>query len=66
MSLTGAQCQTLEASCQELKQRLDEFTDVLKIKPEDVQLSEQKLGAGAYAGDTYLVFATFRTNHKWH
>ena len=42
--------QTLNSSRKELKNRLDEFLDVLCIDPVEIRLTEQKLGLGAYAG----------------
>ncbi|XP_065844300.1 uncharacterized protein [Oscarella lobularis] len=43
-------CETLEASRDEMKRCLDEFTDVLNINPDEVYLSETNLGSGSFAG----------------
>ena len=45
-----ARCETLEASRDEMKRRLDEFTDVLNIDPHEVYLSDKNLGSGSFAG----------------
>ena len=44
-------CETLEASRDEMKRCLDEFTDVLNINPDEVYLSETNLGSGSFAGN---------------
>ncbi|XP_065835603.1 uncharacterized protein [Oscarella lobularis] len=41
--------ETLEALLKEAKQNLDQFINVLTIRPDQVHLTEQKLGSGAYA-----------------
>ena len=57
-SVALTRCETLEASRDEMKRRLDEFTDVLNISPDDVHLSSQNLGSGSFAGEChkYLLF----------
>ena len=42
--------ETLEALLREAEQNLDQFINVLTIRPDQVDLTEQKLGSGAYAG----------------
>ena len=50
MAVSLRRCQTLEASRDEMKRRLDEVTDVLNINGDEVHLTDQKLGSGAFAG----------------
>ena len=50
MGVSLTRCQTLEASRDEMKRRLDEFTDVLNVNPDEVYVTDQKLGSGAFAG----------------
>ncbi|XP_065840572.1 uncharacterized protein [Oscarella lobularis] len=40
---------TLEASCNEMRRTLDDFTDVLNINRDDVHVTDQKLGSGGFA-----------------
>ncbi|XP_065840574.1 uncharacterized protein [Oscarella lobularis] len=49
-SVALTRCETLEASRDEMKRRLDEFTDVLNLSPDEVHLSSQNLGSGSFAG----------------
>ena len=50
-SVALTRCETLEASRDEMKRRLDEFTDVLNLSPDEVHLSSQNLGSGSFAGE---------------
>ena len=50
LTVSLARCQTLEASRDEMKRRLDEFTDVLNVSPGEVHVTDQKLGSGSFAG----------------
>ncbi|XP_065840669.1 ubiquitin carboxyl-terminal hydrolase 9X-like isoform X2 [Oscarella lobularis] len=50
MAIALTRCETMEASRNEMKSRLDEFTDVLSINPDELHLLDQKLGSGAFAG----------------
>ena len=49
MAVSARRCQTLEASRAESRRRFAEFTDVLNINPDEVHLTEEKLGRGAFA-----------------
>ena len=49
MAVAVARCETIEASRFEIKRSLDEFTDVLCINPDDIHVSDQNLGSGAFA-----------------
>ena len=53
---------TLEASRQEMRRRLDEFVDVLSIKSSEVDVTEQKLGSGAFAGELIDVHVFYLYN----
>ena len=48
-SVALTRCQTLEASRNEMKRRLEEFTDVLNIREDEVHLTDQKVGSGGFA-----------------
>ncbi|XP_065842585.1 uncharacterized protein [Oscarella lobularis] len=50
LEISLTRCETLEASRDEIKERLDEFTDVLNIKSDEVHLTDKKLGTGSFAG----------------
>ena len=50
MSVPLLRYQTLEASRDEMKRCLDEFTDVLNINSDEVHLSDNNLGSGSFAG----------------
>ena len=52
-SVALTHCETLEASRDEMKRRLDEFTDVFNISPDDVHLSSKNLGSGSFAGECH-------------
>ena len=52
-SVALTRCETLEASRDEMKRRLDEFTDVLNLSPDEVHLSSQNLGSGSFAGECH-------------
>ncbi|XP_065835459.1 uncharacterized protein [Oscarella lobularis] len=43
-------CETLQASHEEMKNSLDQFLDVLSVNPDDLHVTEQNLGSGAFAG----------------
>ena len=58
MAIALTRCETIEASRDEMKSRLDEFTDVLCINPDELHLSDQKLGSGAFAGTAKLTLET--------
>ncbi|XP_065845693.1 uncharacterized protein [Oscarella lobularis] len=49
LAVSLTRCQNLVASRNEIKQRLDEFTDVLNINPAEVKVTAQKVGSGAFA-----------------
>ena len=50
LEIMTTRCQNAEMSLAEVQKSLDEFIDVLSIKPEEVQLTGLKLGSGSYAG----------------
>ncbi|XP_065841475.1 uncharacterized protein [Oscarella lobularis] len=45
-----SQRQTLQESFEESRRSLDQFIEVLSISPQQIQLTQDKLGTGAYAG----------------
>ena len=49
LAVSLTRCRTLEASRDEMKRRLDEFTDVLNINQVEIQVTDQELGSGAFA-----------------
>ena len=50
LAVALTRCQTLEASRDEMKGRLDEFINVFNVSPDEVHVTDQKLGSGAFAG----------------
>ena len=53
MAIASALNETLEASRDEIKSRLNGFTKVLEINPDEVHLSNNNLGSGSFAGKRY-------------
>ena len=51
-SLAGSRSniERLEAAQGELQREFDQFVSVLTINPDHLQLTDEKIGAGAYAG----------------
>ncbi|XP_065840570.1 uncharacterized protein [Oscarella lobularis] len=49
LDVSVTHCRTLEASCNEMRRTLDDFTDVLNINGDDVHVTDQKLGSGGFA-----------------
>ena len=61
LSISVTRCRNLEASRDEMKRRLDDFTDVLNINRADIHVTDQKVGSGGFASKT-LKFEHIRNN----
>ena len=44
------QLRTLQDSLEEAQRSLNEFLEILSITPQQIQLTDEKLGTGSYAG----------------
>ena len=52
MEVLSTHCNTLQESRDEMKRRLtNSLTSILSINPDEVHLTEQKLGSGSFAGE---------------